>query len=105
MAAWSVGTLEKRTKQLSVVVFVALAISSFAVDSYISKSFSNIFFVYSARAADVIKRDVVDADPSSKGPLIFVAGADICNWVLIKGEFFRLYGGRMRSVECIENTS
>lgn len=103
IAAWSAGTINSRTKQLGALVFTTLAIAAFFADSYITKSFSNIFFVYSSNIASVIKRDVIESTPSSKESLIFVAGNDVCDWVLIHGEFFRIYGGHKRAIKCIES--
>jgi len=105
ISAWATGTLENRLKSLGIAVFTVLSVASFSVDSYLSSSFSGIFFVYSAKAAEIIKRDIVDVDVSDKKPLLFIAGTDVGDWILMNGEFFRLYGGQKRFVACFDDIS
>jgi len=70
------------------------------VDVRLSAAFPNIFFVYSAKAAGNVERKIVEPG-LPPGGVIIVAGEDICDWVLLKGEFFHLYAPQAKAPACV----
>ena len=72
---------------------MGIGLTSLANDSIIARSFSEIFFVSGGQFATVAKRDIAEKDPGRPTPVALIANADNCKWTLLKGGFFRIYGG------------
>jgi hypothetical protein len=100
MFAWAAGLQRNRAIVPVWVLALVIGSTSIAIDSVVRPHFDQIFFVSSGRFAKAVKRDIVDNDSSQSAPLGLLAGQDHCNWTLLKGEFFRLYGGTRRPVYC-----
>lgn len=101
LCAWSCGKLKTNSRNAASILVIMISISYFYLDTVIIKHFNNLFFVYSARYADIVKRDIADKYPGQTSPLRILTNPDHCEWTLIKGGFFRIYGGRARDVKCI----
>lgn len=101
LSAWASGQQIGRNRLVASVFVAILSASSIGLDSIIVKYFNQVFFVYSARYADMVKSDIADQYPGQSTPINLLANPDHCNWTLIKGGFFRVYGGQAREVNCI----
>jgi hypothetical protein len=85
------------------VASVVIAATSLALDHQIMGYYGRLFFVSSPRFAAMVERDIVSATaqhpPFGQG-LAFVAEASQCRWSLLNGEFFWVYEGVRRQVNC-----
>lgn len=90
---------------LATWLIVLMAGVSIIVDGRIINHFNNVYMVYSAKFAEMVKRDIVLTDSGSSSPLFLLANKDHCNWTLIKGGFFELYGGKTRDLTCVANST
>ena len=95
-AAWCAGRVGSR--RLAAALFGVLAAASVIVDLRLSVAFPEIYMVKGEREALNVKRAIVD--PGAPDRVEIVADADVCQWVLLKGDFFRMYAPRTRS-ECV----
>lgn len=98
--AWAAGVKRHRTILPMGILALAIAPGLVVADSFIATHFGQIFFVSSGRFATAAKRDIVDKDYRELTPVVLVANSDHCNWTLLRGEFFRLYGGTQRTLSC-----
>ncbi len=101
IGAWAVGQQSQRSRVPIWLLLIFLATASISLDSLLLKHFNQIFFVYSSRYAEMVKRDIVDKDPKSSAPLKLLAHPEHCQWSLFGGSFFQIYGGHSRPLECI----
>jgi peptidoglycan/LPS O-acetylase OafA/YrhL len=70
-------------------------------------SLAGIFFIDAANVAANIRKDVVPLlgkIPLTQ-PLNFAMRADHCDWTLMGGQFFKIYGGAARPIACYESAS
>lgn len=100
LAAWASAHIARRR---ALVLAATMAVSSIAVDSLAMRGYDGVFMVYSPRFATKVKQDVIDADPAAKHSLILLAAGAQCNWTLLDGAFFRIYGGAYRPIYCEES--
>lgn len=103
-AAWAAGMVVRRRANLALGLFTALALASLTVDIRIGRAFHNIFMVYSGKAAGKVKHDLA-APEVVRGGIVVIGGPDVCNWVLLNGEFFRFYAPRLPSAACVTANS
>lgn len=103
MMSWASGAGGPGNSLIRWVPTLLVAASSVILDSVILRHFDNFYLVGSARFAGAVKHDVLGANAPKSSPLVFVTDQAQCGWVLLGGEFFRLYGGAKRSVECISS--
>jgi hypothetical protein len=96
--AWASATLVTSFRW-GIVLLVPCA-ASVAIDSVIEPYFENIFFVSSARFAAEAKKSIADARPGDTHDLALVAPEEHCDWSLLEGRFFAVYGGSQRKVHC-----
>ncbi|WP_431635820.1 hypothetical protein ACQVBX_17915 [Dyella sp. KULCS107] len=101
--AWAVGNAQPLGRILLSAAVALLSLTSIMLDGDIMKSYGNVFFVSSANFAEAAKRDVADASSRQEGPVAFLANSSHCDWTLLNGEFFRLYGGTSRPVYCFDS--
>jgi len=101
--AWACGTRRHPASPPTWILALGIGLTSLASDSLIARSFGEIFFVSGGQFAKVAKRDIADKDPGRSTPVALIANADNCNWTLLKGGFFRLYGGTRRTVVCFDS--
>lgn len=99
--AWAAGSQRHRALVPAWMLAMVIGSASIAVDSIIAPHFEQIFFVSSGRFATVAKRDIVDKDPGQSVSVGLLTGQEHCNWTLLNGEFFYLYGGTRRTVYCL----
>jgi hypothetical protein len=104
--AWAVGALpgkdSRKTTILTLSLAVVASVASIALDTLIMRHYDRLFFVSSPRFAELVKRDIVDRSaPGQAGDIALLAGADQCNWTLSGGGFFRIYGGKARTLHCL----
>ena len=99
--AWAVGQKQRKVRTHMWPLIIILSVSSILLDLTIMKHFNNLFFVYSARFAEMAKRDIADKYPGQTWSIELVAAASHCDWTLQNGGFFRLYGGQQRQIKCI----
>lgn len=100
-SAWAAGTnLGGRSVRIATILVVLLAGASIVLDGKVMRHFDRLFFVSSPRFAESVKHGVVDAHPDASGPVALLATPDQCSWTLARGGFFRIYGGRTRSLSC-----
>lgn len=100
VAAWSAGRVAERKRGVATVLACMLGVSSVATDSMAMRGYDQVFLVSSAHFADLVKRDILDADPSARGPIRLVAEDSHCRWTLRDGRFFAVYGKAAREVHC-----
>jgi hypothetical protein len=98
--AWAAGSQRHRALVPAWVLALVIGPASIAIDSIIAPYFAQTFFVSSGRFATAAKQDIVDKDFGQLASVGLVSGQDHCNWTLLKGHFFRLYGGTRRTVYC-----
>jgi hypothetical protein len=101
VSAWAVGQWENRTKVIIWPLIIILSTSSILLDSLVVKHFDQVYFVYAARFADMVKRDIADKYPGQSSGIILLAKSEHCEWTLNNGGFFRIYGGHAREVKCL----
>lgn len=99
--AWAVGQQRGKLKVLMTLLIVILAATSILLDSIFIKQFDEIFFISSARFAEIVKRDIADEFPGQSSDIDLLTNPDHCGWVLQSGGFFRIYGGKERKVNCV----
>lgn len=99
--AWSAGRQENTARFPISLLVVTLSISSIILDSVIMKHFNQVFFVSNARFAEIVKRDIADKYPGHTSAVYLLSRSDYCDWALLKGGFFRIYGGTAREVSCV----
>ena len=100
MSAWAVGQLQGKIKWAPWLIGV-VSFSAVVLDSMIVSHFNQVFYVNSARFAEMTKKDIADKYPGLSTPIGLLVNPDHCNWTLMKGGFFRIYGGQMREVSCL----
>jgi hypothetical protein len=100
VCAWAVSAVSRNTRRRVAVAVVLLCITSVALDTTIMRSFGGLFFVYSGRFAELVKRDIVDKHPEQKGGIALLTEFGECNFTLLSGAFFRVYGNGTRAVHC-----
>jgi hypothetical protein len=101
VVAWAVGQTKSKAKLPIWTLIVILAASSILLDSIIMKHFNQVFFVSSARFADMAKRDIADKYAGASSDLDLLVDQSHCNWSLLNGGFFRIYGGQARKLKCV----
>ncbi|SKC81842.1 hypothetical protein SAMN05445504_3194 [Burkholderia sp. CF099] len=98
--------IERGSGVVAGCALVLLAVSSFFIESRISKSLDVVSYLSVDRFAVAAKRAIVDPPTSSKeGELIFVADPGYCVGTLLDGGFFLVYGGKYRPVSCVPNAA
>jgi hypothetical protein len=102
--AWAVGQWESKTKAVFWPLIIILSASSTLLDSLVVKHFDQMYLVYAARFADMVKRDIADKYPGQSSGIILVDNLQNCVWSLQNGKFFRIYGGRAREVKCVSGS-
>ncbi len=100
VASWAVGAGTGKLRVGVSILAVLLCMTSVTLDTLLMKQFGRLFFVSSPRFAELVKRDVVDKHPLETKDIAFLADTGQCNWTLLKGGFFRIYGGASRRVYC-----
>lgn len=101
VCAWAAGQYKNKLKVSIAWLIVIISASSILLDSVIKKHFDNVFFVSSARFAEIAKRDIADKYPGQTWGIQLLANRDQCHWSLLSGNFFRIYGGQRREIKCI----
>lgn len=101
VSAWAVGKHKNKYNFPIQLLIVILAASSILIDSVIVKHFNQVFFVSSARFAEMAKRDIVDKYPGQLWDIDLASQPNDCVWSLQNGGFFRIYGGQARKVKCV----
>ena len=84
------------------VLAAVVMISSLSIDSIFSAYFPKIFFIRGERFAAAVKRDVVDSYPGMAVAAGFFVRSNTCTWILLKGQFFSIYGNQGRQVYCAQ---
>lgn len=98
--AWACGAANRR-ERLPTQACVVACLCLFAIDTYLSRYFENIYMMSSSAAATLAKQDIVDTKAAPRGlPLVLMASRDHCKWTFIDGRFFELYEGAPRQVYC-----
>ena len=103
VCAWAVSAVSRNTRRRVAVAVVLLCVTSVALDTVIMRSFGDLFFVYSGRFADLVKRDIVDKHPDQSGGVALLAEQGECRFTLLSGTFFRAYGHGRRKVYCFDS--
>ena len=98
--AWAAGILSAKKQTLVWILAVLIGLCSMAVDSFIAPHFRQIFFISSAQFAKAAKREIAEQEYSGSSPIVLIASSDHCNWTLLQGDFFRLYGASSRKMLC-----
>jgi len=104
LGAWGCGQLYKLNKYNFPVWYlgVIFPVAAISLDSMIVKYFHNVFFVDSARYAEMVKRDIADIYPGESSDIYLLSSYPAhCEWSLMNGEFFRIYGGVKRAIRCV----
>lgn len=101
--SWVMGKVDGRKKKLVLLSVLTFSINSILLDVFVMKSYGNTFYVHSSKFAEMVKRDVIDGSTKSSESIYFVASPDMCSWVLRDGDFFRIYQGERRKIQCIES--
>ncbi|WP_343655882.1 hypothetical protein [Paraburkholderia caribensis] len=101
------GVLLGRGKTaIAACALVLLAVSSFFIESRISRSLDIVSYLSVDRFAVAAKRAIIDPPTSSQeGELVFVADPGYCVGTLLDGGFFLVYGGKYRPVSCMSNVA
>lgn len=99
--AWAVSQQQSKFRIPGWPLIVVLSVSSILLDRAILKHFNNVFFVYSPRFAEMVKRDIADKYSGQSWDIDLLAVKSHCDWSLWNGGFFRIYGGQQRQVKCI----
>lgn len=105
MAAWAVGTYRGRMAIGATAVVAILACASIVLDTVIMRHYDRFYLVYYGRFAELVKKDIVDPEPGASGPVALIGPEDHCAWTLMRGGFFRIYGGEARRLECFASAS
>ena len=84
---------------------LSVAIGSLGLDTLYANGFSQVFFVTAGRFATHVKTDVVEAGRGAGEHLVFVTSPDNCNWALLGGRFFEIYGRGRKVVMCPQSLS
>lgn len=100
IAAWAAGRVSDKKRFVMAGLVCVLGLSSVAIDSVAMRDFNRIFLIFSAQFADVAKHDIIDTAPGSSDPIRLVADMNHCDWSLLNGQFFGVYGDAIRPVEC-----
>lgn len=98
--AWALSAVRWTRVGVSAAI-IGITTASLGIDSIVQPYFGNIFFVNSGRFAEAVKRNVVDSNPADPRDLAIVTSQDHCDWSLLEGKFFILYGGAQRTLHCI----
>jgi len=101
VSTWAVGQPQSKARIAILTLIVTVSVSSILLDSAIVKHFDQLFFVSSGRFADMVKRDIADKYPGDSSDIELWASEDQCQWSLLRGRFFRIYGGQARKVRCV----
>lgn len=101
--SWVIGIAEGRKRTIVLLSALIFSASSILLDFFVMKSYGNTFYVHSSRFAEMVKRDVIDGSTKSTESIYFIASPDMCRWVLRDGDFFRIYQGEKRKLQCIES--
>jgi len=97
--AWASSQMQLAWRGWSVTLVMACA-ASVAIDAAIEPYFENIFFVYSGRFSRAAKQSIADVARGDKRDVALVAAQEHCDWSLLEGRFFAVYGGSQREVHC-----
>lgn len=101
ISAWAVGQCQKQVKNIVLILIVIFSVSAILLDSLIIKHFNQVFYVSSARFAEMAKRDIADKYSGKSTGIYLLTNQNHCNWTLMRGGFFRVYGGQARELQCL----
>jgi len=98
--AWA-ARLDGSKRIVPTIASLAACLSLLTLDILLSQYIPRIYFISSATAASLAKRDIVDAHAAPLGQdLLLHAARDHCKWTLQEGRFFELYEGQVRKIYC-----
>lgn len=98
--AWA-ARLDGRKRIVPTIAGLAACLSLLSLDILLSQYTPWIYFMSSATAASLAKRDIVDTHAAPLGQdLLLHASRDHCKWTLDQGRFFELYEGQDRKIYC-----
>lgn len=100
IGAWAVSVVPNNVRKRFIAIIMMFCATSIALDTAIMRSFGELFFVYSAKFAELVQRDIVHKHPERKGGIALLAEDGHCNFTLLNGAFFRVYGEGQRPVYC-----
>jgi hypothetical protein len=103
VCAWAVSAVSRTTRRRVAVAVALLCVTSVALDTTIMRSFGDLFFVYSGKFAELVKRDIVDKYPAQNAGIALVTEFGECNFTLLNGAFFQVYGNGTRAVHCFNS--
>lgn len=84
------------------VVGLAFA-AAVGLDLTLSTSFPKIYMVYSGNHAREIRQIQAQLSPGDTRPWALAVPVEHCDWTLLHGRFFDLYGPRPNQVTCIDD--
>lgn len=100
IGAWAVSVVPSNVRNRFIAIIMMFCATSIALDTAIMRSFGQLFFVYSAKFAELVQRDIVHKHPERRGGIALLAEEGHCNFTLLSGAFFRVYGDGQRPVHC-----
>jgi hypothetical protein len=102
---WFFSILYVGRKFLAYFLLFIFCFSAISLDSLLMKFFYRVYYVYSYKFAEIVKRDVTDKYSfSNDSKIYFVARKEFCQWVLRDGNFFRIYNHNVQKTECIDES-
>jgi hypothetical protein len=98
--AWAASSLRQRNRFAFFALASVVGPSIIITDTIYAQSFDKIFFVSSGKFASATKRDLTIDKSHDATPIVLLASAENCDWILQNGDFFRVYGSTKRKTNC-----
>lgn len=99
----TVGLAKGKVRLAAATMVVALSVIGFFIDSLIFRHFNNLNFIRSAIVATGVKQKIIDTPEFYLTKNILIEGNIFdCKWVLDYGSFFKVYGNKDITIECVD---